>query len=57
MNDREQMGGAGGGNEMQQKKGIKGDRPAGETQKKYKRGEKITKYEIERGDRRDPSLR
>lgn len=34
-----------------------GDKPAGETQQKNKRGKKITKYEIERGDRRDLRLR
>lgn len=39
------------------KRGIEGDRPAGETQQKNKRGKKITKYEIERDDRRDPRLR
>lgn len=43
--------------------GWGGDKPAGETQrkeeeeKKNKRVEKITKYEIERGDRRDERLR
>lgn len=40
-----------------EKRGIEGDRPAGETQQKNKRGKKITKYEIERGDRRGPRLR
>jgi len=39
------------------KKVIEGDRLAGETQQKNKRGKKITKYEIERGDRGDLHLR
>lgn len=35
---------------------IEGDKSAGETQPRKKRRRKITKYEIERGDRRDPRL-
>lgn len=50
----------GGGNEMQEKKKkkkqIEGDKSTGETPQRKKRGKKITKYEIERGDRRDPCL-
>lgn len=56
MRDQEQMG-RGGSNEMQGGgKQIEGDKSAGETQPRKKRRRKITKYEIERGDRRDPRL-
>lgn len=40
----------------EKKKRIEGDRLGGETRWKNRRGEKITKYEIERGDRRDLHL-
>lgn len=37
------------------KEGWRGAKLAGETQERKRRGEKITKYEIERGDRRPAS--
>lgn len=50
--------GADGGAVMRcRSKGIEEDRPAGEKQWKNQREKKITKYEIERGDRRDLHLR
>ena len=53
----------GGGDEMLKRGEKKGGGDRGgqaglvEHSRKIERGEKITKYEIERGDRRDPRLR
>ena len=38
------------------KRRIEGDKLAGETQQRQRQRKKITMYEIERGDRRDPRL-
>lgn len=40
---------------MEEGEGRWGGKPAGETQERKRRGEKITKYETERGDRRPAS--